>query len=398
MNKITQFLRQNLYLSLTMLLLAASIAFAAVTFGTIGFSQTVDKTSVGTIYLGEYDESQYEDVLGREVLAWRQDADYVVGFQGYQMAIDLDLFAFDMQATINGIVKDEMNAARFSLSEASKLVLVSAMADTFTEGIMSEFDQDAFVSDVLADMASLDVVKTFDLSAYLDQALRNFVIDTAMISNIDPDDIAAISESVDQLEIGANSRFSLLSSLEGKNLTNNQMSIIASGIQKITANTSFSGYVFEQNYTLPLWSEEGMNVRIMLVNKYDFSFYNDLAYTFVVEVEQLAPDTLAFRLKGYPFITTYTTEAIIHDPLPFQTIYQEDTGLGPLTPGVEVTETDTEYIYDLVLQQGVDGKIVTYIRTAVSADGTTTSERLYDELYDPVNEIIAENIVEKGGA
>jgi len=63
-----------------------------------------------------------------------------------------------------------------------------------------------------------------------------------------------------------------------------------------------------------------------------------------------------------------------------------------------VTETDTEYTYHLLLQDGSDGKIISYMRTTTTLNGTPVTVKLYDEMYDAINMIYEENIVDKGGA
>ena len=398
MNKLWQILKHNLYLSVTLILLVASIAFAGVTLGVLGISGNVDQTSVGTIYLGEYDESQYPDILTREIAAWRRTVDYRIKFQEYEIELDLGAFVFLSEATIEGIQQDKKNPALFSLLATNKDAFEAILTNQFTQSIMDFFDYDTFYDDLNVSMRKLDIVKVFELSDFLSQDLIANEIETTEITNILSGDVVAITEKITSITIESETRFSLLETLSGFGLTNSQLSIIASAMQKLTQNTNFTGFVFEQNYLTPAWAESGKNVRILIVNQYDFSFYNNLYYNFTVTIDQVDQNTLEFSLRGYPYITNYSTASVEQDPIPFQTIYLDNPDIDETTPGVIVTETDTEFTYDLLIQDGLDGTIISFMRTTTTLNGTPVTVKLYDELYDAVNMIYEENIVDKGGA
>ncbi len=398
MNKFRQIINRNLYLSVTLILLVASIAFAGVTLGVLGVSSNVDQTSVGTIYLGEYEESQYSVVLAREIATWKRTVDYRIKFQGSEVALDLDPFVFLSTDTIESIQKDKTNPALFSLLEVDQEAFETIMTNQFTQDIMDHFDFDTFYDDLDASMEKLDIIKIYDLSDYLSEELKTYEIDTTEITNILAADVSEIIGKIASITIEPGSRFSLLETLANTVLSNNQLSIIASAMQKLTQNTNFSGFVFEQNYILPNWAEQGKNVRILLVNQYDFSFYNNLDYSFTVIIDQVDANTLSFSLQGYPYITNYFTTSVEQAPVLFQTIYIDNPDIDETTPGVIVTETDTEYTYHLLLQDGSDGKIISYMRTTTTLNGTPVTVKLYDEMYDAINMIYEENIVDKGGA
>lgn len=398
MNKIGKIIKHNLYLSVTLIFLVASIAFAGITLGMLGITSNVDETSVGTIYLGEYDESQYLDVLTRKITAWKSSVDYRMQFQEYVVPLDLDLYVFLASATIDSIEKDKSNPAYFSLSSTNRDSFESSLIDQFTQNIMDNFDYESFYDDLDLNMQKLDVVKIFELSDYLDSELKANEIDTTEITNIPAQDVLQITAKVSSIEILAKSRFSLIQTLQAYNLSNNQLSIIASALQKVTRNTNFTGFVFEQNYTLPAWAVPGINVRILLVNQYDFSFYNNLDYSFTLTIESSDENTLVFSLQGYPYITTYSTASVEHDPIPFQTVYVDNPDIDETTAGVIITETDTDYTYHLLIRDGLEGRIISYMRTTMLLDGEATTVKLYDELYYAVNIIYEENVVDKGGA
>ncbi|MBN2299819.1 MAG: hypothetical protein JXC31_01400, partial [Acholeplasmataceae bacterium] len=81
--------------------------------------------------------------------------------------------------------------------------------------------------------------------------------------------------------------------------------------------------------------------------------------------------------------------------IPFQTVYIDNSNIDELTPLVITTETDTEYIYHLLVQEGIPGQVFFYIRTITRLGATAETIRLFDEQSLPIQAVYYENIVEK---
>ncbi len=397
MNKIMAIIKRNLYFSLTILVLAAALAFSAATFALLGFGNNDDQTSVGHLYLGEYEQDQYGTILTQKINSWKIAADYKMTFQGYELPIDLDLFDFDVTTTVNQIVQNELNSAYFTLSEANQATLVSEISVQFTAFLASHFDFQQFLVDVNKDLSSLKSKKTYDFIDYLDPAIYDNELNSVDVTQINETDVDAIVDFFSQIDILAHERFSLLTALADYDLSNEQKSIIASAIEALSLNTSFSGYIFQQYTTLPSWAESGMNVRILQVSGTDFSFYNDMAYDFKIIVEKVGETTLRFKLLGIPYITSYSTEAVISNSVAYETLYVEDLSLNAATPNVVIVDTLTETTYTLLTQAGENGQVITFVRTITPLGGTPMDVVLFGEQVIPVNEIILEHVVSKVG-
>ena len=397
MNKLKQLVKRNLYLSITLEILAVSLVFAGIIFAVFSGDNSVDQTSVGFIYLGNSSETQYQSILEREISSWQDSAEFDVQFQGYSLELELNWFELDIEKTIDDIVKDEDNIAYFTLSSANRLLLESALQSTFTSEIIDSFDLDLFIEDIHSDIQKLYSRKTYELSDFLDVVLFENIIDTTTVSNINITDVDQIIEKINSIEIPEQKRFSLLEQIDDLGLTNEQMSIIASGLQGVIVNTHFNGFIFEQNIESPSWASPGQDVRILRVNQFDFTFFNSLDYGFLLEIEEVNDNTLSFTLLGIPYITTYTSESLVQATIPYQNIYIDNDTINEFTPGVIITETDEEFIYRVLIQSGINGEVIFYNRTTTVTGSAPVTIKLFDEQYLPVDEIYHEHIVEKVG-
>jgi len=397
MNKLKQLVKRNLYLSITLVVLVISLIFAGVIFTVFNEENKVDETAVGFIYLGNTSKTQYQAILEREIGSWQNQAEYTVQFQGYTLNLDLNWFDFDIDKTLDEIISHEDNLAYFSLSDANQLIFDNALRTTFTSEIMDAFNIESFIQQINMDLQRLYSRKTYELSDFLNESVAEHIIDTTTITNISSSDVDAIIEKISEIEIPEQGRFSLLDQIDALGLTNEQMSIIASGLQGVVLNTNFNGFIFEQYTTMPIWAKPGHQVRILRVNQFDFTFFNEMDYGFTLTIEKINDTSLSFTLHGIPYITSYTSESLVVASIPYQTIYIENDELDIAAPGILIEETDTEFIYRLLIQSGIDGEVIFFNRTITENGTNPITIKLFDEQHLPVDEIFEERIVEKVG-
>jgi hypothetical protein len=373
MKRIAFYFKHNIYFMISLITVFLSILFTIVMLIVLDLGESVEETSVGFIYLGSYTEDQYENVLTSKVTQWQTSADFELIYQGYEIDIDLTLFDFNSNETIHQIETNKNNKAYFTLSLENEAILMSHFENNLTLTLLNAFDTESFLEDVLNDMSTLKNRKVYQLLTYLPIALSETVIQSITIDQIPLADVSQIAETVESFDILGNSRFSILNTLgTDPALDNNQLSIIASALQKLTKETHFEGYVYSSYISLPIWAEPGMNVRILKVNQFDFSFYNRLSNTFTVEVEKMSDDSLSFSLKGYPYMTTYVSSIDDSVVIPYSTQYLENLLINETTPGVIITETDEEFIYELIITPGVNGKVISYFKTITPLGGIST--------------------------
>jgi hypothetical protein len=397
MNVNPSWIKRNLYLVITLSALLSSLLFASIMFIVFQNQTKVDQTSVGFIYLGNKETSEYADTLNLEVTVWKNSANYQVTFQEYAYQVDMSLFEFNLQETLNQIQRDRRNKAVFSISPENQDLLVLEIANLLTAGNQSVILKEKLIEDLLSDINELYSRKVYSMSHYVVSTYQESVIDQTTLINISIADADQIMQYGSELIILQNKRFSLLSELGSTPLTNTQMSIIASGLLGVSGKVNFNGFLFEQNLTLPTWADYGKNVRILRVNQFDLTFFNQSQQDLKFVIERTSDTSLSFKLMGYPTITTYSFDTEVKIAIPFQTIYLPLNTLDENTPGVIITETDTEMTYQLLHQAGVLGSVLFFNRTMTVLGEDPVVIRVFSEQYLPINEIYYQHVVPKVG-
>jgi len=395
-NYMNNIIEKKTYQLIVGILFVLSILFAIITFSLLGLQKENNKTYIGTIAISNYEPNQYTSIISNNVRDWKVESEFYISYQNYTVQLDLSYFDLDVTKTIDMIQENQENQLYFNLSESNKDDLKDDLELYFSPEIIAYLNMDDFTADLLDDAEEMNILKYYDLRDYFIANSENVILSTFTIDNINPVDVDAISSAINSIDIDAKSRFSILDNFSDSVLGNTQLSVIASGIQKITSNTNFFGFVFEQYNNIPAWSSPGSNVRVLKANYYDFSFYNDFEYSMLIEVTKTTDSSLTFVLKGYPFMNTYSTSTIEEQVVPFVTVYVDNIDIISTTPGVITTETDEDYTYQLLTQSGINGRIVSFYKTITYPDLTVSTERVYRETYLPVTEIYQENIVLKG--
>ncbi len=396
MKSLTLYLKRNLYFMISLVTVFLTVVFAVVLLFVLDLGKSVSQTSVGFVYLGSYERNEYEDVLAPRITQWQNTADYELSYQEYTWEIDLNYFAFDALQTAVEVREDVNNPAFFTLSQANEDLLYQSLTSDLTNDLIQAFDFDALLSDLTFDMKLLKNRKLYELKDYLDPSLFTTVIDTLSLDQIDPLIVNELTEAFQEpLVIPANERFYLIESTNDLDLSNEALSVIASALQYLTVKTPVEGYIFERYQGLPLWASPGVNVRILKLSNYDFSFFNPLQEALEMSLEQTAADTLVFTLTGLPLLTIYEKDEVVGPTIYYQTIFVDNPLLDALTPGVVVTDTDTETTYELEILAGTNGYITYYIRRVTPLGGTTSEIELYTEQTLPINRIVEQNIVVK---
>jgi len=383
---------------ISLITVALSVAFSIVMLFVLDLGEAVEETSVGFIYLGSYTEEQYPSVLSSRITQWQDTADYQLIYQGYEFDIDLTLFDFNLTATIDNIKTNMNNKAHFVISSTNESILMDAFQENLTPTLFNAFDKESFLEAIITDMSSLKNRKVYQLKSYLGNDLDESIIHSVIMDQIALSDLNQILSAVESFEILAASRFSLLNTL-GKisSLNNNQLSIIASALQRLTLETHFEGFIFSSYRDLPIWAEPGMNARILKVNQFDFSFYNRITENYKVEIEKVSNDSLAFILKGYPYMTSYVATIDDSIEIPYKIDYIDNPLIDETTPEVIISETDSEFIYELIITPGIPGKVISYFKTITQFNGESTTVKVYEEQYAAIPEIREQNVVIKDG-
>lgn len=396
MKGIVLYFKRNLYFMISIIAFFLTLIFAIIVLVVLDLGKDVEGTSVGFIYLGSSEPSEYSSVLSPRISQWQKSADYAIRYQEYEWEINLDLFEFDVISTVNAVKSDLNNPAYFILSETNEEELFQNVTEHMTLEMINGFNFDDFLFDLTQDMQLLKNRKTYDIKEYFSNELAESIIDTLNIDQLPLDVISDLIESgFEDLVIPANQRFYLIQALKDYDLSNETLSVIASALEYLLVKTPVEGFVFQPNQNLPLWVEPGMNVRILKVNTYDFSFFNPLMENLKLSIEQVNDDTLSFTLHGFPFLTSYERQVVLGPTIYHQTTWNDNTNLDETTEGVIITETDDEIIYILNIENGVDGYVTYYKRLVIPLEGDMKIYDLYYEQTLPKNATKEQNRVEK---
>jgi hypothetical protein len=360
-------------------------------------SLAIDETSVGHIYLGNRPEADYPTYLDRRVSDWQIASSYRLGFQGYQYDIDLTRLTFDADATVAAIVRDTANLAVFQLTDLAKAAMLSEIASQFSAEIVAHFDDETFFADLLEDVTHLYQIKSYRLDDYLDAASADTVLAESVIDGLAADDVDAIVLAAGVIDIAAAERFSLLAVAATADLDNDQLSILASGMQAVVGGTRFQSFLFRTFPVMPAWAEIGKNVRVLRISGLDFSFYNPMDFGYRFRVTEAGETSLRIQLVGHPFVETIDDVWQLAAVVPFSVESIEDLTLEAGTPGVIVIDTDEATVYRIVVRPGVDGEIWVLNRTVTApGDDPVETAVAFDERPSTAA-IYRENTILKGG-
>ncbi|MBI9008399.1 MAG: hypothetical protein JEZ05_00065 [Tenericutes bacterium] len=390
-------IRKNVYTLIVIILFILSIGFATATFHLLGVLEKNNETYVGTIAVSNYEENQYANIISSALLDWEENANYQISYQNIDLSISLDYFEVDINSTVAQIQEDKINNVLFNTSDANKILFTDALSDKYSTNIINQIDMDALLDDIISNLETMSVLNIYYLEDYFNEGAENTVLSSFTLTNLSSVDVDAITDNITSFEIEELSRFDLLEQTTDFILTNNQLSILASGIQLVSKDSNLNAFIFEQNAELPSWGLEGGNVRILQTNHYNFSLFNTFNYSMTLTLSKNDANSITFELIGYPFACDYATAKVTVTDVDFNTTYIENDTLNAATPGIIATENDEDYIYQLLIQAGVNGRILKFERTTTYPDGTTEKIVLYYEEYHATSEIYQENIIAKDG-
>lgn len=393
--KIKDWIQKSGYIYLSLGILILALVFAVTMVSLFWTEEKANQTTVGTIYLGDKSAQEYEISILLGVSEWQNKANYYIHYHQYTKEIPLDVFVIDLASTLLNLKEGQKNPVKFILSEQMLSEFEADMLDYFGPVIFGALDIEKLIQDVAGDVENMSLQKEYSLYSYLDTDLSKTSLTVSTIINISSNDVNEILALVNEIHIPANKRFSLLDAIGGSGLSNEQMSIIASGIQSAIMPTGFSGIIRQQYLEPPSWSEVGKNVRILQVSRIDFSFFNPLDIDFVLKIEKKDSKTLQFVLQGFPFLAIYSVDSVTDDKVAFQTKYIEDITIGPDIEDVEVIELEFETIYRILEQEGQNGSITTFYRTVVDPDEKTVTSSILQEFMIPRDLIYRQNTVVK---
>jgi hypothetical protein len=382
---------------ISIITLFLAVVFAMTMFFVNDISNPPSSTTLGSIYLGAYEEEQYENVINNEIETYLSQAVYEISYQDATYTIDLSLFDYNSYLTITSLMEDQENIAFFSLSDTNKATLENEIELNFSTRVFSVLNIDDLINQIIDDIGHMTSLKQYQLADFFIESANQSVLNQETLNNIKSSDVSQIDLLVDQIVLEPHSRYSVLERLATLDLTNEQLSVISTGVLKVLAKSHINGFMFNTNPLIPNWASIGYNVRVLKVNQYDFSFFNSFDYTYYIDIEQTTSISLTFTLTGVPFVNEYDVETENKIVVPRDTIYYDNDLLDENTPNIIINETDEDTTYLLLIEDGYDGNIYYINRIVTDIFGNITKYKLYEEQYNPESRIYERFVVEKEG-
>lgn len=390
------FLNQQFVFILSIVSLLFAIGFSLYTVINYQIETNQSSTMVGSIRISLSELEKNENLLIPSIQEYESNALLRLSFQNKNTNNLLDYFEYDNQSTIQSIQENKQNPVIYTISNDNLVQLEQELENLFGNELIPFFNIDQFITDITTDLFTMPLYKEYQMEVYLDELLQGSILNTIQMNHIPSEDINMILQEVNEIIISKNGRFSLLDNLENSLLNNTQLSMVATGILQLIFATPFSGISRLQYIESPSWTNGESDVRILRLSQVDFSFYNDFNLDYHIEISKSGSDQLIFQLIGYPFIDTVTYEVSEETILPFETIENEDDSINELTENVVIEETDTTWIYYIVLQEGVNGYIREYSRTFTSPSEEVLETYFLTEYLFPQSQIIYINVIQKG--
>lgn len=390
LEKTKRWIKNNLIFFVSLIILFISIIFSIVIFNVFRIQSDLESTRIGHVYLGS-DENSYSNILNQSVTDFLDDAEYNITYQNESYYIDFDYFDFSVTETINNINDNQNNTAYFSVNNLNNFE--TSLISIFSENVINGISLEDLVDDIEEKLGKLEYFSVFDLRNYLNEGSVNTVLLEKSYSIADSTIVNQLSE-ITEITISPVEQFSLLEELVDYNIDNETLSFLASMMQNLTMESHFTNYIFQTYSSFPAWADNNMNVKILKVNNFDFAFYNSLNQEYRFEINIIDSTTVKLKLLGAPYVNTYTIQEITI-PVEYDTIYIDDPDLVDVT--YKIDETDTEIIYQKVLETGENGSIHQFVRTTSSPNDETITSTIFYTKIDSSPEVISENVVLKAG-
>mgnify|MGYP007057169026 CR=1 FL=1 len=351
-----------------------------------GVEAEPNQTSVGIIYLGDLSEDQYGTRIQSDIQIWKSTAYYEVYYQGESFQLDLILYELDLDETLARIALNRQNRAYFRLSAENHLKLVLDLEAFFTKDVMDEINVDELISDTIEEMGRLIRRKSYALISYASANLITHQVDSYVIKGLSGAQLERMG-AIAPITVSPYKRFSTLEALEIYPLTNEEMSMLATAMLRVSMTSNFTGFDFSLYPEDPLWAEFDYHVRILRLNRYDLNFFNNLNQPFTFEFRQESDDSLRVTLYGYPYLNQYQTEKRLRYIVRYSTINLMDMDFDETSSGVDTVEIDGISYYRKKIQDGGNGSVSSYFRI-INRMGLDPQElRLFEVQQKPIPEI-----------
>ncbi|MGK7377896.1 VanW family protein [Planococcus sp. 1R117A] len=347
---------------------AGALAVDTWIFPTEEFS---DNTYIGTTDVSNMEHEQAKQLFVGQADAWRTAAELQVTYQDATASYPLDNTEILLDETIGQAQSGTQNTFVFQLSpETTKTFLkqqfpVAAFSDSDVENITSKLE---------TALAAGQTQTRVTISDDTLEVARDVVSEAVITHTLTGGDAMAVVNALNGIEFAPGSQFSFLDFISGMELTNvtdSELTQIASSIYAAVLQTNFS--IEERSIgtaaptAVPLGREAAINRPLGI----DFVFTNTNNSTFLLNLS-MESDKLTAMISGYPFLYEYETMTSGEEKVEPRLVKQYSAFV---TSGVAVEE------------EGRDGIGINVLRSIRANGEELKLDPVSTDFYPPVHRI-----------
>lgn len=334
-------------------------------------------TIVGNVYIGGLNEEEARQKVNSSVTEWFNDEEisYEIGYQGYYLEIDREIFEVDVNASFSNISEGTRNPLSIEISDDDLNVLEDELLNQqFMDGLENTFSFGSVIESVLNDARELKQFSRHQLNQHLvDESFNNQVINHVSVPGYLDTNISTIisnleAENPDRVfELNSHEIFSVLEQMP-QTISSDGLNTIGAGLLDLILPTEIEVHTLNYNMLLREVETNPFSGRSVLINRnqnIDFRIENITYIDYEIYFYETDDGDLGLELRGEPSLNSINLEReeIVLD-------YQ------PAPTGSTVT------------REGQDGMIILITRNVNDIYGENKSSTLkVFEYYEPLNPV-----------
>lgn len=330
-----------------------------------------DNTYIATTDVSNMEHEQAKQLFVGQVDSWRQTAELLVTYQDATASYPLNNAEILLDETVGQAQSGTQNNFVFQLSPETTATFLEQQ---FPTAGFTEVDIENITTKLETALAAGQTKTTVAISDDTLEVAKEVVSEAKITHSLKGGDAMAVVNALNGIDIAPGSPFSFLdfiSGLELANVTDSELSQIASSIYAAVLQTNFS--VDERSIgtvaptAVPLGKEAAINRPLGI----DFVFTNPNSNTFTLNLS-MDGDMLTAMLTGYPFIYDYEIIANGEEKVEPRLIKQYSAFV---TSGKAVEE------------EGRDGVRINVVRSTRSDGKELELDPVSTDFYPPVHRI-----------
>ncbi|SLL32483.1 Uncharacterized vancomycin resistance protein [Mycobacteroides abscessus subsp. abscessus] len=323
-------------------------------------------TSVAGVNIGGLTELEAKRTLENLLMDWKANAVYEFQYKEKTVQVNNDLFAFDVEQTLENITENHTNTFAVEVKEE----VLQTELEQYNSFSMEDIDIELLKSALLESATVLQVDEKLIVEDYFASYVSGKdIVNTVEISMLDNiEELESVLPFIKEITILPKTTFSLLGLIEDvnqKTIKDDSLGILATGIYQLVLQTNFDIKERTTSKELPDYVDVGYEAKASIREKLDLRFTNPNEHAYLIALK-LEDNQLILQLKGQEFSHAYkivTEEKEEYKPktiIQFDPLLEEDQ--------VQVKQEGKTGVSVVVIKEVLDKKGDQIKRETVSTD------------------------------